>query len=82
MRSRLCFEIWVPAGFAHGFWVTSETAHVVYKCTDVYSPGTEHGIAWDDPELGVAWPGREPVLSAKDKVYPRLSALPRSVLFD
>jgi dTDP-4-dehydrorhamnose 3,5-epimerase len=75
-------QIWVPAGFAHGFVVLSETALVVYKCTDSYSSKTEWGVAWNDPELAIDWPVKEPVLSDKDKVYPRLSALPRHALFD
>jgi dTDP-4-dehydrorhamnose 3,5-epimerase len=75
-------QIWVPAGFAHGFQALSETAHVVYKCTDVYSPGTEHGLAWDDPDLEIDWPSKAPVLSDKDKVYPRLRDIPREKLFD
>lgn len=61
--------LWVPAGFAHGFYVTSESAEFVYKCTDYYSPEHERCIVWDDPDLGIAWPlvnGESPQLSAKD----------------
>lgn len=61
--------LWVPAGFAHGFYVTSETAEFVYKCTDYYAPEHEQSLAWDDPAVGVEWPtdvGGEPQLSAKD----------------
>ena len=47
---------WVPAGFAHGFLVLSETAEFVYKCTDVYDPASEGGIPWNDPTIAVAWP--------------------------
>lgn len=75
-------QIWVPAGFAHGFVVTSETALVVYKCTDSYNAKAEWGIAWDDPDLGIEWPVKDPVLSDKDKVYPRLKQLPAHALFD
>lgn len=59
----------VPVGFAHGFLVLSEQAEVQYKCSNVYNPATESGIAWDDPELGVPWPleGIEPLLSERDK---------------
>ncbi len=74
-------QIWVPAGFAHGFVVTSETALVVYKCTDVYAAKSEWGVRWDDPELGIEWPTREPILSDKDKVYPTLKELPERALF-
>ncbi|KEI70762.1 dTDP-4-dehydrorhamnose 3,5-epimerase [Endozoicomonas elysicola] len=62
---------WVPAGFAHGFYVVSETAHFLYKCTDYYAPDYEMSIAWDDPELGIDWPlvnGEPPQLSAKDQL--------------
>ncbi|MEW6502025.1 MAG: dTDP-4-dehydrorhamnose 3,5-epimerase [Thermodesulfobacteriota bacterium] len=61
--------LWVPAGFAHGFYVTSESAEFVYKCTDFYAPEHERSIRWDDPELAIAWPlvdGTPPLLSAKD----------------
>ena len=59
---------WVPPGFAHGFYVTSESAEFLYKCTDYYDPGSEVSLRWDDPELGIEWPlvGGEPVLSGKD----------------
>ncbi|AVF76105.1 MULTISPECIES: dTDP-4-dehydrorhamnose 3,5-epimerase [Vibrio] len=62
-------QLWVPAGFAHGFYVTSPEAEFVYKCTDYYNPEAEVSIAWNDPELGIDWPLRDgliPSLSAKD----------------
>ena len=60
-------QLWVPEGFAHGFVVLSEFAEVQYKATDYYAPEHERCIAWNDPELGIAWPLEgEPVLSAKD----------------
>lgn len=68
-------QLYVPLGFAHGYCVTSETAHFSYKCTDFYNPATEHGIIWNDPDIGIEWPTAEPVLSAKDKAYPRLRDL-------
>lgn len=68
-------QCYVPAGFAHGFSVTSETAEVEYKCTDFYDPDTEIGIAWDDPELGIRWPVRAPILSDRDRANPRLAAV-------
>lgn len=61
---------WVPEGFAHGFYVTSESADFVYKCTDYYAPEHDMSIAWNDPELNIEWPlekGGEPQLSAKDE---------------
>lgn len=69
-------QLWVPPGFAHGFAVLSDVADVLYKCTDVYRPGDEGGVAWDDPDLGVAWPVEAPpVLSDKDRALPRLAEL-------
>lgn len=50
-------QFYIPEGFAHGFLVLSDIAEVCYKCTDYYHPGDEGGIAWNDPEIGVAWPG-------------------------
>lgn len=61
--------LWIPAGFAHGFYVTSESAEFVYKCTDYYFPEHEIALRWDDPQLGIDWPliaGEKPLLSAKD----------------
>ncbi|MBS0347273.1 MAG: dTDP-4-dehydrorhamnose 3,5-epimerase [Proteobacteria bacterium] len=65
-------QLWVPAGFAHGFVVLSETADFLYKTTDYYAPQFERSLAWNDPTVGVAWPLHEldgpPLLSAKDQV--------------
>lgn len=61
-------QLWVPAGFAHGFLTVSETAEVLYKTTDFYAPAHERCIAWDDPALAITWPLRgKPALSAKDE---------------
>jgi dTDP-4-dehydrorhamnose 3,5-epimerase len=68
-------QMWVPPGFAHGFCVLSEAAQVEYKCTEVYLPEDELTVRWDDPEIGVAWPVSEPILSAKDREAPRLSEI-------
>ena len=73
-------QLWVPAGFLHGFCVVSEIAQVEYKCTDLYDPGGEIGVAWNDPDIGVDWPIDEPVLSAKDAVAPQLRDVPRDLL--
>jgi dTDP-4-dehydrorhamnose 3,5-epimerase len=65
--------LWVPAGFAHGFLVTSEHAEFLYKTTDYWAPEFERSIAWNDPALAIAWPlDGEPILSAKDRDAPRL----------
>lgn len=61
-------QLWVPAGFAHGFVVLSETADFVYKTTDYYAPEHERCLRWDDPTVGIDWPHKgEPLLSEKDK---------------
>ncbi len=62
-------QLWVPAGFAHGFFVVSPFAEVLYKTTDYYAPQSERSILWNDPDLGINWPlnGATPVLSAKDQ---------------
>ena len=65
-------SLWIPEGFAHGFLVLSETADVLYKATDFYSPQHERCIRWDDPDLAIAWPlgDTTPTLSSKDLVAP------------
>lgn len=59
--------LYVPVGFAHGFKVTSDYAEVLYKMSDYYTPASEGGITWNDPDLKIDWPGEEPILSEKDK---------------
>lgn len=64
---------WVPPGFAHGFYVMSETADFLYKCTDFYAPAHERSLRWDDPAVGIDWPlvdGKAPIVSAKDADAP------------
>ena len=73
-------QFYVPAGFAHGFCLTSETALFAYKCTELYQPTLEHGVSWDDPDLGINWPIEKPLLSAKDLVYPRLKDIDTTLL--
>ncbi len=68
-------QLFIPVGFVHGFAVTSEVAEVEYKCSDFYSPTSELGIAWNDPEIGIPWPIENPELSAKDREAPRLSEI-------
>ena len=63
-------QLWIPEGFAHGFYVTSESAEFVYKCTDYYNPQCEQSIIWNDQDLDIKWPIDEysyPLLSEKDK---------------
>ena len=66
-------QLYIPPGFAHGFCVLSETADVLYKCTDVYSQKDERGIIWNDPALAITWPIADPLLSTKDGAYKRLA---------
>jgi dTDP-4-dehydrorhamnose 3,5-epimerase len=69
------FKQWfIPAGFAHGFFVRSAEADVEYKCSDVYDPETEVGIAWNDPTLAIAWPTDVPLLSDRDRTLPTLES--------
>lgn len=60
-------QLWIPEGFAHGFYVLGEGAEFVYKCTDYYNPEAEHCLLWNDPDIGIDWPLKgEPQLSTKD----------------
>jgi dTDP-4-dehydrorhamnose 3,5-epimerase len=68
-------QLLVPEGFAHGFCVLSNTAHVAYKCSVFYNPGDEGGIRWSDPGIGIDWPVKNPILSDKDRNFPYLSDL-------
>jgi len=63
-------QFYVPPGFAHGFLVLSEDALFAYKCTDYYYPEDEGGVRWDDPNLGIEWPMRDVLVSAKDAILP------------
>jgi dTDP-4-dehydrorhamnose 3,5-epimerase len=65
-------QLYIPQGFAHGFYVLSETAIFLYECTDYYAPKEERGIRWDDPDLAISWPKGEKNLSQKDQSYPVL----------
>jgi len=66
-------QLWAPAGFARGFCVLSEMAEIEYLCTGTYNAECESGICWNDPDIGIQWPVKEPVLSEKDKNAQRLS---------
>ncbi|MBE6480695.1 MAG: dTDP-4-dehydrorhamnose 3,5-epimerase [Olsenella sp.] len=69
-------QFFIPRGLAHGFYVMSEHATFVYKCDDVYHPGDEGGIMWNDPAIGIEWPlieGAPVILSDKDRKHPPLS---------
>ena len=68
-------QLFIAEGFAHGFCVISENAHVAYKCSEYYAPNDEGGILWSDPDIGIEWPVKNPILSVKDQKFPRLSDL-------
>jgi dTDP-4-dehydrorhamnose 3,5-epimerase len=72
-------QMWVPPGFAHGFYVRSASADLIYKCSDYYAPEHERTLRWDDADIGIAWPlldGGPPLLSRKDAAGLPLSAAP------
>jgi dTDP-4-dehydrorhamnose 3,5-epimerase len=68
-------QLWIPPGYAHGFVVVSEIADFEYKCTDYYHPQSETGVIWNDADLGIEWPIKDPLLSDKDKRLPTLASL-------
>jgi len=74
-------QLYVPAGFAHGFAVLSDTALFHYKCTDFYSPPDELTLLWNDPDLDIDWPVKDPVVSDKDRRGLRLREVPPDRLF-
>jgi len=73
-------QLWVPPKFAHGFCVLSESADFLYKCTDYYRPDDESGLLWNDAEVGINWPLKEPLLSDKDRALLPLSDIDSSLL--
>jgi len=62
-------QLFIPTGFAHGFYVLSDIALLSYKCSKLYAPNGEGGILWSDPDLGIDWPVEKPILSEKDSKY-------------
>ncbi len=62
-------QLFIPEGFAHGFCVLSQSAHVAYKCSDYFNPDDEGGILWSDPDIAIDWPLKHPILSAKDRQF-------------
>ena len=69
-------QLWVPPGFGHAFLVLSDSADFLYKTTEFWMAEHDRSVAWNDPQIGIAWPleGRQPVLAAKDRAAPALSA--------
>ena len=74
-------QLFVPAGFGHGFAVLSDLADVTYLLSSAYDPATEAGIAWDDPDVGVEWPVDSPLLSDRDKTAPTLAEVADTLPF-
>ncbi len=73
-------QLYIPEGFAHGFYVTSPTALFMYKCTRIYNPQAEFSIAWNDPDIGIQWPDDNPQLADKDAQAPFLREIPQDRL--
>jgi dTDP-4-dehydrorhamnose 3,5-epimerase len=73
-------QVYAPPGVAHGFCVLSDEADFFYKCTDYYQPELEMAVRWDDPDLAIAWPMKDPVLSDKDLAAPLLKDIPLDYL--
>ena len=66
-------QLFIPAGFAHGYYVMSETAEIAYKCSEIYHPEDELGLRWNDPDIAIEWPTLDPILSNKDGMLPFLA---------
>jgi len=73
-------QIFIPAGFAHGFAALTDSVQFLYKCSDFYSPGDERGIIWNDPALAIPWPISDPLISEKDAKYRSLAEMPQEFL--
>ncbi|HQP46722.1 MAG TPA: dTDP-4-dehydrorhamnose 3,5-epimerase [Flexilinea sp.] len=74
--------LYIPEGFAHGVCALSETADIIYYCTQVYAPEYQRGILWNDPELDITWPVKKPVLSDKDKQLPLLNQADNNFVYE
>jgi dTDP-4-dehydrorhamnose 3,5-epimerase len=68
-------QCFIPAGFAHGFCVLTDTAEVEYKCSEIYDAADEFGVAWNDPQLAIEWPVTDPFLSDRDRSNPPLAEI-------
>ena len=69
------FQLYIPEGFAHGYYVITKTAEIAYKCSEIYHPEDEKGVQWNDPEIGIHWPSNKPLLSNRDAKWPFLNEL-------
>jgi dTDP-4-dehydrorhamnose 3,5-epimerase len=73
-------QIYVPVGFAHGFFALTDTVQFLYKCSDYYDPSDERGILWNDPVLAINWGSATPVISQRDANNPKLADVPKHLL--
>ena len=73
-------QIYIPAGFAHGFLALTDTVQLLYKCSDFYDPGDEHGILWNDPDIKIEWGVTAPLVSDKDAKNSKLADVPSDLL--
>jgi len=73
-------RLFIPRGFAHGFCVLSPSAHFMYKCDEFFHPETDGGVRWNDPDIAIDWPVRDPMLSPKDARLPLLADIPADLL--
>jgi dTDP-4-dehydrorhamnose 3,5-epimerase len=80
LSANTCNQVYIPVGFAHGFLALTERVQFLYKCSESYDPADEHGIVWNDPDLGIAWGAANPLVSEKDGKHPTLAGLPSELL--
>jgi dTDP-4-dehydrorhamnose 3,5-epimerase len=73
-------QIFIPAGFAHGFLALTETVQFLYKCSDFYDPSDEHGVLWNDPDINISWGVASPLVSERDSKNSKLIDIPREFL--
>jgi dTDP-4-dehydrorhamnose 3,5-epimerase len=73
-------QLYIPAGFAHGFLALTDRVQFLYKCSDFYNAQDDHGILWNDPGIGISWPITDPLVSEKDAGHPSLASVPREFL--
>jgi dTDP-4-dehydrorhamnose 3,5-epimerase len=80
LSARAQNQVYIPAGFAHGFLALAHTVQFLYKCSDFYDPAAERGIIWNDPGLQIAWEVSDPIVSEKDSKLPTLASIPARLL--